>query len=120
MNQSRTLDVGMDISQESRAVAYVAAAHHAEVVYLDAIGTRPGDSDPLLRKLPSKSQPLVFGSEAGPCGYGLYRSLTNTGHLCWVVAPSLIPQKAGDRVNTHRRDAIPWACLRRSGDRPPV
>jgi transposase len=33
-----------------------------------------------------------------------------------VVAPSLIPQKPGDRVKTDRRDAIQLARLARSGD----
>jgi len=33
----------------------------------------------------------------------------------WVVAPSLLPQKPGDRVNTDRRDAVPRARLARSG-----
>jgi transposase len=37
-----------------------------------------------------------------------------------VVAPSLIPNKAGDRVKTHRRDAIQLARLRRSGELTPV
>jgi transposase len=37
-----------------------------------------------------------------------------------VVAPSLIPQKPGDRVNTDRRDAVQWARLARSGDLPGV
>jgi transposase len=36
-----------------------------------------------------------------------------------VVAPALIPTKAGDRVTTDRRDARPWARLRRSGERTP-
>jgi transposase len=36
------------------------------------------------------------------------------------VAPSLLPKKAGDRVNTDRRDAVPLARLARSGDLPPV
>jgi transposase len=40
--------------------------------------------------------------------------------VCWVVAPSLIPKQAGDRVNTDRRDAIPLARLMRSGDVTPV
>src|SRR5262249_16926757 len=35
---------------------------------------------------------------------------------CWVVAPSLIPKKSGDRVKTDRRDAIQLARLARSGD----
>ena len=37
-----------------------------------------------------------------------------------MVAPSLIPTKAGDRVKTNRRDAIKLARLRRSGDLTPV
>ena len=38
------------------------------------------------------------------------------GYDCWVVAPSLIPKKAGDRVKTDRRDAVQLARLARSGD----
>ena len=44
--------------------------------------------------------------EAGPCGYGLYRQVKALGHDCEVVAPSLIPRKAGERVKTDRRDAL--------------
>ena len=58
--------------------------------------------------------------EAGPCGYWLYRYLTKQGHLCSVVAPSLIPKKPGDRVKTDRRDAVQLARLMRSGDLTPV
>src|SRR5215510_5784229 len=42
------------------------------------------------------------------------------GYVCWVVAPSLIPKKPGDRVKTDRRDARPLARLMRSGDLTPV
>ena len=69
-----------------------------------------------MRKLQSKAKHLVFVYEAGPCGDWLYRYLTNKGHVCWVVAPSLIPKKAGDRVKTDRRDAVQLARLMRSGD----
>src|SRR4029450_1233958 len=48
--------------------------------------------------------------------YWLYRYLTKKGYDCWVVAPSLIPKKAGDRVKTDRRDAVQLARLARSGD----
>jgi transposase len=120
MHQSSTLDVGRDVHQASSAVAYVAEEHHAEVVYLGAIGTRQGDLDQLIRKMQSTSKHLVFVYEAGPCGYWLYRYLTKKGYVCWVVAPSLIPTKAGDRVTTTRRDAIQLARLMRSGDLPPV
>jgi transposase len=120
MPQSSTLSVGLDVHKESLAVAYVDKDHGAEVVSLGNIGTRQCDIDQLIRRLQSKSPQLVFVYEAGPCGYWLYRYLTKKGHVCWVVAPSLIPKKAGDRVKTNRRDAIKLARLMRSGDLTPV
>jgi hypothetical protein len=120
MSPSTTLYGGMDVHQESIAVAYVAQEHGADVVLLGSIGTRPCDIAQLIRKRPSKATPLVCVYETGPCGSGRSRYVTTKGHLCWVVAPSLIPQKAGDRVNTDRRDAIPWARLRRSGELTPL
>jgi transposase len=120
MTQSRTLYVGMDVHKDSIAVAYVVQDHGAEVVSLGDIGTRQCDIDHLIRRLQSKSPHLVFVYEAGPCGYWLYRYLTRKGHVCCVVAPSLIPKKPGDRVKTNRRDAIKLARLMRSGDLTPV
>ena len=116
MSQSSTLYVGLDVHKESIAVAYVAKEHEAEVIYLGTIGTRQVDIDQLVRKLQAKAKPLVFVYEAGPCGYWLYRYLAKKGQGCWVVAPSLIPKKAGDRVKTDRRDAVQLARLMRSGD----
>jgi transposase len=120
MKQSRTLSVGMDMHKESIAVAYVAQDHGAEVISLGTIGTRQCDIDTLLRQLQSKGQQLVFVYEAGPCGYWLSRYLLKKGYVCWVVAPSLIPKKPGDRVKTDRRDARQLARLMRSGDLTPV
>jgi transposase len=102
------------------AVAYVAKDHDAEGVYLGTIGTRHCDLDKLLRHRPSKATHLVFVDEAGPCGYWLSRYLTKKSQVCWVVAPSLIPKKAGDRVTTDRRDAVQLARLLRSGELTPV
>ena len=120
MKQSSTLYVGMDVHKESIAVAYMAQDHGAEVISLGTVGTRQCDIDKLIRQLQSKSPQLVFVYEAGPCGYWLYRSLMNKGYVCWVVAPSLMPKKAGDRVKTDRRDAMQRARLMRSGDLTPV
>ena len=120
MPQSRTLYVGLDVHKESIAVAYVAQEHGAEVISLGTVGTRQCDIDKLLRHLQSKSPQLVFVYEAGPCGYWLSRSLMKKGYVCWVVAPSLIPKKPGDRVKTDRRDARQLARLMRSGDLTPV
>jgi transposase len=116
MSQSRTLFIGMDVHKETIAVAYVAQEHGAEVTSLGTIGTRQCDIDQLIRKMQSKAKHLIFVYEAGPCGYWLYRYLTKKGYDCWVVAPSLMPKKAGDRVKTDRRDAVQLARLARSGD----
>jgi transposase len=120
MTQSSTLYIGLDVHKESIAVAYIAQEHGAEVISLGTIGTRQCDIDHLIRKLQSKAKQLVFVYEAGPCGYWLYRYLTQRGYGCWVAAPSLIPKKAGDRVKTDRRDAVQLARLMRSGDLTPV
>jgi transposase len=110
----------MDVHKDSIAVASVAQAHGAEVGSLGTIGTRQCDIDKLLRHLQSKGQQLVFVYEAGPCGYWLARYLTKKGSVCWVVAPSLMPKKPGDRVKPDRRDARHLARLMRSGDLTPV
>ena len=110
----------MDVHTESITVADVATAHDAEVTVLGAIGTRQAARAHLGRTLQSKANPLVLVDEAGPCGSGLSRHLTTPGQVCWVVAPSLMPKRAGDRVKTARRDAVQWARLMRSGDLPPV
>ena len=120
MTQSSMLSVGLDVHQESIAVAYVAPDHGAEVVSRGTIGIRQCDLDALMRPLHSQAKHLVLVYEAGPCGDWLYRDLTKTGPDCWVVAPSFIPKHAGDRVTTDRRDARPLARLMRAGDLTPV
>jgi transposase len=113
---SRTIFVGLDVHKDTIAVAYAPEERTAEVVAWGTIGTRQCDIDKLIRKLQGKGGRLAFVYEAGPCGYWLYRYLTRKGLDCHVVAPSLIPRKAGDRVKTDRRDAETLARLMRSGD----
>ena len=74
----------------------------------------------LTQKLSEEGAELHFVYEAGPCGYGVHRRLCAEGHRCQVVAPSLIPKKAGDRVKTDRRDAQALARLHRAGELTPV
>jgi transposase len=70
----------------------------------------------VLRKLANGGgQRLHYCYEAGPCGYGVRRRLIELGHRCDVVAPSLIPRRAGDRLKTDRRDAMTLVQTLRAG-----
>ena len=53
--------------------------------------------------------------EAGPCGFDLQRALTAHSIPCEIIAPALIPRRAGDRIKTDRRDAGQLAVLYRAG-----
>ena len=88
----------------------------------------PGQRTPALHSLASDSATLVrfverlrhqgpisCCYEAGPCGFELQRALTARGLPCDVIAPSLIPRRAGDRIKTDRRDAGQLAVLYRAG-----
>jgi transposase len=59
---------------------------------------------------------LAVAYEAGPGGYELHRLLSSMGVACDVIAPSLIPVRAGDRVKTDRRDAKKLVRLYRAGE----
>jgi transposase len=58
--------------------------------------------------------------EAGPCGFELQRAFTAKGIACDVIAPALIPRRAGDRIKTDRRDAGQLAILYRAGALTPI
>jgi transposase len=116
MAEPTTLFVGLDVHKDSMAVAHASADHASETVYVGQVGTREADLEKLLRRLHSHASRLVVAYEAGPCGYGLYRTLTAKGISCLVVAPSLVPKKPGERVKSDRRDAVQLARLLRSGD----
>ena len=58
--------------------------------------------------------PIECCYEAGPTGYTLQRRLTTERIHCRVIAPSLIPEKPGDRIKTDARDAYKLAQLLRA------
>jgi transposase len=107
--------VGMDVHKATIAVA-VADGGGGEVRYLGEIANTAEAIAKLVRQLRKGVTRLSFCYEAGPCGYGIHRQLTELGWDCQVVAPSLIPRKAGDRVKTDRRDSVILARLHRAGE----
>lgn len=110
------LYVGLDVHKSSITVAVAESGRQGEVRHWGAIPNRPDAIRKLVDKLGKCDRDLHFCYEAGPCGYGLYRQLTQLGHTCDVVAPSLIPVKVGDRVKSDRRDALMLAKLHRAGE----
>ncbi len=105
----------MDVHKETIAVS-VAPSNAAEVRYFGEIANTPQAIEKLVKQLRKDSADLKFCYEAGPCGYGIHRQLMDLGWQCQVVAPSLIPKKAGDRVKTDRRDSLMLARLHRAGE----
>jgi transposase len=64
--------------------------------------------------------PVAVAYEAGPTGFGLYRSLTAAGLRCVVAAPSKLQRPTGDRVKTDAKDAVHLARLLRLDEITPV
>lgn len=119
MTSSNILFIGMDVHKESIEIA-IAEGAGQEVRRYGKIGGTHDAMRKTLRKLVSQGKTLHFCYEAGPCGYKLYRYLVSEGHDCWVVAPSMIPKKPGDKVKTDKRDAVQLARLFRAGELTPV
>jgi transposase len=105
--------LGLDVHAETIVVAI--AEPDGEVRSLGTIANREESIRKLIKKL-GPSEHLRACYEAGPTGYVLYWQLTQLGVECAVVAPTLVPTKAGDRVKTDRRDAEKLARSHRSGD----
>ena len=105
--------VGFDVHADTIAVAV--AEPGVEVRSHGVIPNRLESIRKLVGKL-GPAQTLKACYEAGPTGYVLYWQLTQLGVHCEVIAPSLVPTKAGDRVKTDRRDAEKLARCHRAGE----
>jgi transposase len=130
----KTLYVGLDVHKDSITVAIASQGREDATL----IGKFPNNLTTLQRHFAKWRQgstrngkpldeehtgpfDLKFVYEAGPCGFTLHRRLTQLGYDCTVVAPSLIPQSPGDKVNkTDKSDSKKLARGHRSGDLTPV
>lgn len=107
--------VGLDTHKDTIAVA-IADTAGGKPRYYGEIANTPTAVAKLITDVSPTGELVSFCYEAGPCGYGIYRQITGSGHDCAVVAPSLIPTKPGDRVKTDRRDGENLARLHRAGE----
>jgi transposase len=108
-------------------ITYVGIDAHARELHLAMLR---GDGSPLsewtspnepraierLRRRLERETPGLIECcyEAGPTGYALQRRLAAGRVRCRVIAPSLIPERVGDRIKTNRRDARKLAQLLRA------
>lgn len=106
--------VGLDVSKDKIAVAIAEEGREAPR-YWGMIAHTPEAIRKLMKQL-GDFDSLQVCYEAGATGYELYRLFLRLGIDCIVVAPSLIPQRPGDRVKTDRRDALRLAQLLRAGE----
>ena len=114
MSHDTTTFVGLDVHKDTIAVACIGTDPDESVVDVGTIGTQQYAIDRLLKKLSGRGR-LRLVYEAGPCGFWLERYLREKGYAYGVAAPSLIPQRPGDRVKTDRRDARKLALALRAG-----
>ena len=122
MNKHSILFIGLDTHKEFNEVAYIEEHRGAQHVHLGRVSSSNMAVQKLVRQFESKypGATLHFVYEAGPCGYWIYRLITSLGHCCYVVAPSLIPKKPGEKIKTDKRDALKLAKLLKSEDLTPI
>lgn len=107
--------VGLDVHKKFIQVALLPAG--TDDVLEWRTPNTPSKVAALIRRVRKAGGPRVaLCYEAGPTGYVLARKLNQQdGFRCQVIAPSLIPKKAGDRVKTDRRDAKKLATYLKAG-----
>lgn len=115
MDELITGFVGLDAHAESTAIGFAEAGRAAPSL-IGTVGPKRSELTKVLGRL-GEPQSLLIVYEAGPCGYGLARELGALGYRCEVVAPSKIPQKAGELTSVtipdERDEAIRDLCRAR-------
>ena len=113
ITQQDPIHLGLDVHRNTISVATLPPDRAAA-----AVEQIPHDEAAMLAFLGRFAEPgrLRVCYEAGPTGYELARLLHRQGVACQVIAPSLIPRAAGDKVKTDRRDCRRLARLHRAGE----
>lgn len=122
MNNDSIVFIGLDTHKENSEIGYSTDSRDQPITHFGRIKTTKQGFEKLARQFQSKfpRATLHFVYEAGPCGYWVYRLLTKLGHCCYIVAPSLIPKKPGERVKTDKRDALKLTRLLKNADLSPI
>lgn len=116
MGKHSEVFVAFDVAKRKHAVAIAEGGRMGEVRFLGDVENSTVPIERIIKKLAERYDRLHVCFEAGPTGYGLYRQVRALGHECMVIAPALIPKRAGERIKTNRRDALTLARLHRAGE----
>ena len=116
MEKHSEVFVAFDVAKRKHAVAIAEGGRTGEVRFLGDVENSPLPIERTIKRLAARYDRLHVCFEAGPTGYGLCRQVRALGHDCLVVAPALIPKRAGERIKTNRRDAVTLARLHRAGE----
>ncbi len=108
--------IGMDAHKKFISVAMLLPRRKTTEEW--KVNNEPKALKRLVRKLEREAPGEIRCCyEAGVCGFALQRTLQalSKGRLvCEVIAPALVPRKAGERIKTDRRDARKLAELFRA------
>ena len=118
MSSTTMIWIGMDVHKDTVMVSVFEGQNtEPEIVH-----QLPNDDRKLRRFFArwSKRGEIRSCYEASGAGYVLHRSITEWGHACEIIAPSLIPVRPGERRKNDRRDAIQLGRLYRAGELVPI
>lgn len=106
--------LGMDVHKESITVAVLPEGAKTPT----RVDRLPTDLAKVKRWLDrvARAGEVRACYEASGAGYVLHRALTAWGYACEVIAPSLIPKRAGVQRKHDTRDAVELARLYRAGE----
>jgi len=111
------IKIGIDAGKEKIVCAY--RSNGVGEVRVVTLANRKEALKPWIEKLQEDGIVQVC-YEASSVGYEMYRWLTGWGAECEVIAPSLIPKKAGNHVKTDTRDAKELLSLHEAGLLTPI
>lgn len=85
--------IGLDVHQETIAIAIADDVEDREVRYFGTIANKAEALHAALKKIGQNGSEIHVCYESGPCGFVIYRYLVKIGVDCMVISPSSMPRQ---------------------------